>query len=68
MGDLSEALARAAVAAIVDTAPTIEADPKAVRYLIVEIELSGGKPTAARARVEPRCNVNRLLGLGGKAK
>ena len=58
---LAEALARAAVAAIADTVPTIEADPKAVRYLTVEIEVSGGKPAHARAWVERRCNLRRLL-------
>jgi hypothetical protein len=33
--DRTERLARAAVAAIADTVPTIEADPKAVRYLLL---------------------------------
>ena len=63
--DLAEALTRAVVAAIADTAPTIEAEPRAVRYLTVEIEVSGGKPAHARAWVERRCNIGRLLGDRG---
>ena len=62
--DLTESLARAAVAAIADTVPTIQADPKAVRYLTVEIEVIGGKPAEARAWVERRCNLSKLLGVG----
>ena len=65
VSDLSESLARAAVAAIADTVPTIEADPRAVRFLTVEIEVSGGKPVEARAWVERRANVGRLLGVRG---
>ena len=62
MTDLTESLARAVVAAIADTVPTIEADPNAVRYVTVEIEISGGKPAHARAWVERGVNLGKLLG------
>ena len=65
LSDLTESLARAAVAAIADTVPTIEADPRAVRFLTVEIEVSGGKPTHARVWIERKCSLSRLLGKGG---
>ncbi len=63
--DLAEALTRAAVAAIADTVPTIEAEQRAVRYLTVEIEVSGGKPAHARAWIERGCNIGKLLGVKG---
>lgn len=65
MTDLSESLARAAVAAIADTVPMIELDPRAVRYLTVEIEVSAGKPVEARAWVERRASFGKLLGVKG---
>jgi hypothetical protein len=63
--DLTEQLARAAVAAIADTVPTIQADPKAIRYLTVEIEVIGGRPAEARAWIERKCKLGKLLGDRG---
>ena len=64
MTNLTERLARAAVAAIVDTLPMIEADVNSVKYLTVEVELLRGKPVEARAWIERGCNLGRLLGRG----
>ena len=62
--DLAERLARAAVAAMVDTLRQVEADRTNVRYLTVEPELKDGVPIDGRAWIERRCNVNKLLGVG----
>ncbi len=64
MADLSEALARAAVAAIADTLAQVEADRANVRFLTVELELKNGVPVNGRAWVELRCNIGKLLGVG----
>ena len=47
--DLSEVLARAAVAALIDTLAQVEADRKNVKYLTVELELKDGVPVDGRA-------------------
>ncbi len=64
--DLSEALARAAVAALVDTLAQVEADRKNIKFLTCEIELRNGVPIDARAWIERTCNVNKLLGVSGR--
>ncbi len=60
--DLTERLAPAAVAAITDTLPMIEADVNSVKFLTVEVELVRGKPVEARAWIERRVNIGKLLG------
>ena len=62
MADLGEALARAAVAALVDTLTQVEADRANVRFLTVELELKHGVPVDGRAWIERRCNLSKLLG------
>ena len=64
MTELQQAVARAAIGALADTLAQVEQDCKNIRYLTVEVELSGSKPTAARARGERQCNVSKLLGVG----
>jgi len=64
VSDLQDAVARAAVGALVDTLTTVEADRKNVKFLTVEVELNNGKPIDARAWVERRCNVGKALGVG----
>ncbi len=61
MTEQQQAVARVAVGALVD-AYAREPDLKATKYVTVEVELSAGKPTAARAWIERRCSVGRLLG------
>ena len=63
MTDLQQAVARAAVAALVD-AYEREPDLGSVRYLTLELELKNGKPADARCWTECRVNVNKLLGVG----
>jgi hypothetical protein len=65
VSDLQESIARAAVGALADTLAQVEADRKNVRYLTVELELKNGVPIDARAWVERRCSVNKLLTSGG---
>ena len=66
MTELQQDIAKVAVGALVDSLRAVEAEPKAIKFLTIEVELSAGKPTAARAWIERRCNVNKLLGLGGR--
>ena len=63
MTEQQQTVARVALGALVD-AYAREPDLKATKYVTVEVELSAGKPMSARAWVERRCNVNRLLGVG----
>ena len=65
MSDLQDAVARAAVGALVDTLATVEADRATVKFLTVELELKNGVPIDARAWIERRCNVGRMLRAGG---
>ncbi len=64
MTDLQQTIARVAVGALVDLYERESTDLAAVKYLTLEIELTRGKPVAARAWVELRVNVNKLVGAG----
>ncbi len=64
MTDLQQTIARVAVGALVDTLAAVEADPKPIKFLTVEVELKNGKPIGARSWTERGCNVGRLLGKG----
>ena len=63
--DLTERLQAAACAAIADVMPAIEAEPRKVRRLTVELELAnGGQVKGGTAWIERAVNVNKLLGVG----
>ena len=64
MSDLQRDIARAAVAALVDTLAQVEADRRNVRYLTVELELRNGEPIDGRAWIERGVNVRRLFTSG----
>ena len=64
MTDLQQAVARAAVAALVDTLAQVEADRKNVRSLTVEVELKNGVTVGGRSWLERGCNLGKLLGRG----
>ncbi len=64
MSDLQDAVARAAVGALVDTLAQVEADRRNVKFLTVEVELKDGVPVDARAWIERGVNVGKLLGVG----
>jgi hypothetical protein len=63
MTEQQQAVARVAIGALVD-AYAREPDVKATKFVTVEVELAGGKPVEARAWIERRCSVNKLLGAG----
>ena len=63
MTEQQQNVARVAIGALVD-AYAREPDLKATKYVTVEVELAGGRPTLAPAWIERRCNVNKLLGVG----
>ena len=65
MTDLVESAVRAAVGTIADTLPMIEADVNSVKYLTVEVELLRSKPVEARAWIEHRANIGKLVGVKG---
>ena len=65
MTELQQTVARAAVAALVDTLAQVEADRKNVKFLTVEVELRNGVPVDSRAWIERGCNLRRLLGDRG---
>ena len=65
MTDLQQDIARVAVGALLDLYARESDDLKAVRYLTLEVELKGGRPAEARAWVERRCNLTKLLTSGG---
>jgi hypothetical protein len=62
--ELQQTITRAAVGAIADTLPMIEADVNSVKYLTVEVELLRGKPVEARTWIERRANIGKLLRRG----
>ena len=62
MTDLQQDIARVAVGALLDLYARESDDLKAVRYLTLEVELKGGRPTDARCWVERGVNLGRLLG------
>ncbi len=63
--DLTERLARAAVAAIEDIAPQIEAAGPKLGLLTLELEVNTkGEVTGAPAWPQLRLNMNRVLGVG----
>ena len=65
MTDLQDHLTEAAAAAIADVMPAIEADPKRVRLLTIELELDGGRRVAGgTAWIERRVSLGKLLGVG----
>ena len=63
MTEQQQTVARVAIGALVD-AYAREPDLKATKFVTVEVELAGGKPASARAWIERRCSVNKLLGMG----
>ncbi len=63
--DLTERLARAAVAAIADIAPQLEAAGPKLGLLTIELELANGvRVKGGTAWIERAVNVNKLLGAG----
>ena len=65
MTDLTERLARAAVAAIADNRPAIEAAGPKLGLLTLELEIDGrGRVTGGVAWTQLRINTNKLLGVG----
>ncbi len=54
-----------ALGALVDTLAAVEADPKPVKFLTVEVELKNGVPIGARSWIERGCTIGRLLGDRG---
>ena len=67
MTDLTERLQAAACAAIADVMPAIEAEPKRVRLLTIELELANGAQVkGGTAWIERAVNVNKLLGVSGR--
>ena len=66
MSDLTTKLQEAASAAIADVMPAIEADPRKVRLVTIELEVANGcEVKAGTAWIERAVNVNRLLTSGG---
>ena len=66
--DLTESLARAAVAAIADLAPQLEAAGPKLGLLTIELELdSKGRVVGGVAWPQLRVNVSKLLGVNGKS-
>ncbi len=65
MSDLQQDIARVAVGALVDTLAAVEADPKPIKFLTVEVELKNGRRIGARSWTERGCNIGKLLGVGG---
>ena len=65
MADLTERLARAAVAAIADIAPQLEAAGPKLGLLTVELELdTKGRVVGGVAWPQLRINTNKVLGVG----
>ena len=64
MTNLRRDIARVAVGALVESLAAVEADPKPIKSLTVEVELKNGKPIGARSWTERGVNVNKLLGAG----
>ena len=63
---LQDHLTEAAAAAIADVMPAIEADPRKVKTVMIELELAGGvQVRAGTARIERAVNVSKLLGVKG---
>ncbi len=66
MSDLVTHLQEAAAAAIADVMPAIEADPRKVRLLTIELEVANGcQVKAGTAWIERAVNVNKILGVRG---
>ncbi len=66
MIDLTERLTAAATAAIADIMPAIEAEPRKVRLVTIELEVAGGcEVKGGTAWIERAVNINRLLRAGG---
>ena len=64
MTDLQRDIARVAVGVLVGSLAQLEADRANVRSLTVEVELLRGEPLEARAWIECRASVGKLLGVG----
>jgi hypothetical protein len=64
VSDLQQTIARVAVGALVESLAAVEADPKPIKFLTVEVELKNGKPIGGRAWIERGVNVGKLLGRG----
>ena len=65
MIDLTVRLQAAAAAAIADIMPAIEAEPRKVRLVTIELEVANGcEVKAGTAWIERAVNVGRLLGVG----
>ncbi len=66
MSDLTERLTEAAAAAIADIMPAIEAEPRKVRLVTIELEVANGcQVKGGTAWIECAVNVNKLLTSGG---
>lgn len=64
-GPLTERLQAAAAAAIADVMPAIEADPRKVRLITIELEVANGcQVVGGTAWIERAVNVGKLLGVG----
>lgn len=60
--DLGERLKAAALAAIDDVVPQLQAEPRKVRLLTIEFDLGNGSQVrSGRAWIERGVNVNKLL-------
>ncbi len=64
MTELQQIVARVAVGALVSLYERESTDLAAVKYLTLEVELARGKPVAARAWIECRVSVNKIVGAG----
>ncbi len=63
--DLQDHLTEAAAAAIADVMPAIEAEPRRVRVVTIELEVADGRRvTGGTAWIERRVNLGKLLGVG----
>ena len=66
MTDLTQRLQAAATTSIPDIMPAIEAEPRKVRLVTIELEVANGcEVTGGTAWIERAVNVNRLLTSGG---
>jgi len=67
VSDLTQQLQHAAAAAIADIMPAIEAEPRKVRLVTIELEVANGREVkGGTAWIERAVNVNKLLGLAGR--
>ena len=66
MSDLTTRLTEAVSAAIADVMPAIEAEPRKVRLITIELEVANGcEVKGGTAWIERAVNIGRLLGDRG---